>query len=283
MGRVLLWLLALAGAGAALFFWQRAEDLRGRLDGLVAQTQTTTAGVTGELNRLKEMEDALDGLDRAFARGLNGQDAIARALATITTSPDQAEARAALEARVAKLRDDLEPSAKQVRTMLLAVSPPPYRLDADKVTLDANTDFLARIDADPSYTRTPSGLRYKALKAVPAGLRPTAESEVSVHYKGTFIEGTEFDSSYKGGEPASFLLDQLIPGWTEGIALMREGETFEFVLPYQLAYGIAGRGGIPPRQTLVFQVELLKVLSNPAPEPEPTAVPGGVAPVTPTP
>lgn len=255
MRSALLWILTLVSIGAAIFFWRHAADLQGRLDGFVAQATATNA----DLARLKDIEGKVDGLDRGFARALNSQDALAADFGQLVTDPSQAGLRAAIEARLAKLKDDLEPPAKVVRDLLLAIEPPEYTLDRAKVTDEANAAFLARIDADPAYTRTASGLRYRAVKAVADGPRPAPGSEVTVHYKGTFIEGTEFDSSYKTNTPATFMLDKLIPGWTEGIPLMRQGETFEFVIPYRLAYGVAGRGPIPPRQTLVFQVELLQV------------------------
>ncbi|BCW90146.1 hypothetical protein sos41_33140 [Alphaproteobacteria bacterium SO-S41] len=263
MRSALLWILTLVSIGAAIFFWQHANDLQTRLDGFVTQASATNA----DLARLKDIEDKVDGLDRGFARGLNSQDALARDFAKLTTTPEQAELRAAIEARLAKLKVDLEPPAKVVRDLLLQIDPPGYTLDPAKISDEANAAFLAKIDADPTYTKTASGLRWRKVRTVESGPQPTPTSEVTVHYKGTFIEGTEFDSSYKGGEPATFTLDKLIPGWTEGIPLAKQGETIELILPYDLAYGVAGRGGIPPRQTLVFQVELLNIGPTPPPTP----------------
>jgi len=263
MRTVLLWVLTAVSIGAAVFFWQRTADLQGRLDGFIAQETASTA----DLKRLKDLEGKIDGLDRGFARGLNGQDALVRAFAELTTPPEQAERRAAFEARLERLKAELEPPAKVVRDLLLAIEPPDYTLDPNKVSDAANAAFMTAIDADPAYTKTASGLRYRKTKTVEAGSQPTADNEVTVHYKGTFIEGTEFDSSYKGGEPVTFPLGNLIPGWVEGIPLLKEGEVIDLILPYQLAYGVAGRGPIPPRQTLVFQVELLKI--GPAAPPPP--------------
>jgi FKBP-type peptidyl-prolyl cis-trans isomerase FkpA len=261
--RTLLVLIALAGIGAGVFFWRQSEDYRTRLEGLTADLTTANES----LAKAKAFEDEANALDRAFARGLNAQDAITREFAKLTTPPEQAELRASIEARLAKLKADLEPVAKNVRAKLLELEPPDYTLDASKITDEANAAFLARIDADPAYTKTASGLRYKPIKTVASGRQPTPANEVTVHYKGTFIEGTEFDSSYKRNEPATFPLGNLITGWVEGIPLMKIGETYEFVLPYDLAYGIAGRGSIPPRQTLVFQVELISVADAPPPPP----------------
>lgn len=219
-----------------------------------------------ESRKFAALEENAGQLERSFARALNAQDAMTRDFAALTTPADQAEARAAFEAKLEKLRADLEPGAKIARDFVLSLEPAEFTLDPSKVSDEANAAYLAKIDADAAYTKTASGLRYRLVKpAPPGGAQPTAENEVQVHYKGTFIEGTEFDSSYARGEPATFPLKGVIPGWTEGVALMKEGETYELVIPYQLAYGIAGRGPIPPRQTLVFQVELLKVLPPPPP------------------
>ena len=249
------WFVAFLAAIAVIFFWRQSADMQGRLDGALAHITAQN----GDLGRLKDLESHADDLDRAFARALNNQDAMVRDFAKLTTPPDQAEARAAFEGRLAKLAKDLQPAAKIARDFDLSVDPPDFKLDPAKVSDDANAAFLAKIDADPAYQKTADGLRYKPVKSVPGGAQPTADNEVTVHYRGTFIDGTEFDSSYKRNEPATFPLKGVIPGWTEGVPFMKEGETFEFVIPYQLAYGVAGRGAIPPRQTLVFQVELLKV------------------------
>ncbi|MGH1351840.1 MAG: FKBP-type peptidyl-prolyl cis-trans isomerase [Methyloligellaceae bacterium] len=107
---------------------------------------------------------------------------------------------------------------------------------------------------------TKSGLQYRVIKKG-TGKKPNADSYVDVHYKGTLIDGTEFDNSYKRGQPASFGLKQVILGWQEGLQLMKEGAKYELVIPYSLGYGLTGGGGgaIPPGATLVFEVELHKV------------------------
>ncbi len=106
---------------------------------------------------------------------------------------------------------------------------------------------------------TPSGLQYKVIEEG-VGTRPKATETVKVHYRGTLIDGTEFDSSYKRGEPISFGLNQVIAGWTEGLQLMKTGAKYELYIPYNLAYGERGAGGvIPPYAALIFEVELLEV------------------------
>lgn len=114
--------------------------------------------------------------------------------------------------------------------------------------------------ADSSYVRTPSGLKYAIIKEG-TGKKPSATDIVTVNYAGqlTDLDATEFDSSYKRGEPASFPLDGVIKGWTEGLQLMSEGAVYEFYIPADLAYGERGGGPVPPNAPLIFQVELIKV------------------------
>lgn len=109
------------------------------------------------------------------------------------------------------------------------------------------------------YTQTPSGLKYHVVKEG-TGAKPSATDMVKVHYEGTLLDGTIFDSSYMRGSPIDFPLDKLIPGWTEGVQLMKEGAVYEFYIPYNLAYGERGSGPIPPKQDLLFTIELLKVI-----------------------
>lgn len=107
---------------------------------------------------------------------------------------------------------------------------------------------------------TASGLQYKVLEKG-AGKKPKATDKVKCHYEGHFLDGSEFDSSYRRNQPAVFGLNQVIPGWTEGLQLMSEGAKYEFYIPYQLGYGEQGApGAIPPCATLVFTVELIEVL-----------------------
>lgn len=125
--------------------------------------------------------------------------------------------------------------------------------------------YLAWNGARRGWTTTETGLQYVRVgRANPAGRQPVAADTVKVHYRGTFIDGREFDSSYSRNEPTEFPLNRVIAGWTQGVALMREGETFDFVIPAELAYGNRWVGGdkIPPNSVLRFRVELLEV--NPA-------------------
>lgn len=119
--------------------------------------------------------------------------------------------------------------------------------------------FLAENGKKEGVITTKSGLQYKVLTEG-EGAAPSATDNVTVNYKGTTIDGNEFDSSYKRGTPATFPLNRVIPGWTEGLQLMKEGAKYQFYIPSDLAYGSRGAGrDIGPNSTLIFDVELIKV------------------------
>lgn len=124
--------------------------------------------------------------------------------------------------------------------------------------MEEGTKFLAENKTKQGVVTLPSGLQYLVLQAG-TGPKPKATDEVTVHYKGTLLNGKQFDSSYDRGEPISFPLNQVIPGWTEGVQLMPVGSKYRFFIPYQLAYGEKGAGqDIPPYSVLIFEVELIK-------------------------
>jgi FKBP-type peptidyl-prolyl cis-trans isomerase FklB len=122
----------------------------------------------------------------------------------------------------------------------------------------AGDTFLAENKKKEGVKTTASGLQYKILKEG-KGEKPKATDTVSTNYRGTLVDGTEFDSSYKGGEPASFPVNAVIPGWTEALQLMPVGSKWQLYIPSNLAYGDGGQGPIPPNSTLIFDVELLNI------------------------
>jgi FKBP-type peptidyl-prolyl cis-trans isomerase len=128
----------------------------------------------------------------------------------------------------------------------------------------AQAAYLAWNAARPGWTTTASGLQYRRLGPEGSGdVRPTRADRVRVHYQGTFIDGREFDSSWTRGEPAVFPVARVVPGFSEALTLMRPGETFEIVIPADLAYGDRWRGGdrIPPNSALKFRIQLIEISS----------------------
>jgi FKBP-type peptidyl-prolyl cis-trans isomerase len=127
------------------------------------------------------------------------------------------------------------------------------------IALAKGEKFLQDNAAKEGVVTTASGLQYKVITEG-TGKSPKATDTVLVHYAGTLINGTEFDSSYKRKEPIEFPLNRVIPGWTEGVQLMKEGAKYRFFIPSKLAYGPRGAGrDIGPNEALIFDVELLKV------------------------
>ena len=134
------------------------------------------------------------------------------------------------------------------------------RAEQGKAAKAEGEKFLAENGKKEGVVTLKSGLQYQVLKEG-NGKKPKATDQVKCHYEGTLINGQVFDSSYKRNEPAVFPLNQVIPGWTEGLQLMQEGAKYRFYIPYILAYGESGAGGsIPPFATLIFDVELLEVM-----------------------
>jgi FKBP-type peptidyl-prolyl cis-trans isomerase FklB len=137
--------------------------------------------------------------------------------------------------------------------------------------------FLAQNKSKPGVKTTASGLQYKMIKEG-NGLQPKATDTVTVNYEGKLVDGTVFDSSYKRGQPATFPLNQVIPGWTEGLQLMKVGGKYQLFVPASLGYGERAMGqDITPNSTLVFEIELLDVKpaaaasATPSPSPSPKA------------
>ena len=134
------------------------------------------------------------------------------------------------------------------------------RAEQGKAHKEAGEKYLAENSKKEGIVTLPSGLQYQVLKEG-NGKKPSTKDTVMCHYEGTLIDGTVFDSSYQRGEPATFPLQQVIAGWTEGLQLMQEGAKYRFFIPYRLAYGEGGAGAsIPPFAALIFDVELIQVV-----------------------
>ncbi|HBH7894622.1 TPA: FKBP-type peptidyl-prolyl cis-trans isomerase [Vibrio vulnificus] len=155
---------------------------------------------------------------------------------------NEEETRAALEALDKRVAETMQKKAAE-------------KAEAAK---KAGDEFRAEFEKQEGVVKTDTGLLYQVI--TPAeGERPKDTDTVQVHYKGTLTDGTQFDSSYDRGEPATFPLNRVIPGWTEGVQLMPVGSKFKFVIPPELAYGAQDTPSIPANSTLVFEVELLKI------------------------
>ncbi|MCC2606473.1 FKBP-type peptidyl-prolyl cis-trans isomerase [Planctobacterium marinum] len=152
-----------------------------------------------------------------------------------------------------KLIQALQAAAQQKQTEMAAVE--------GQKTLEEGQAYLAENKQREGVMETESGIQYEVLTEG-EGEKPSAEDTVKVHYHGTLIDGTVFDSSYDRGEPAVFPLNRVIKGWTEGVQLMNVGSKYRFHIPSELAYGSRATGKIKPNSTLVFDVELLSIESK---------------------
>lgn len=134
-----------------------------------------------------------------------------------------------------------------------------FREKASEENKKASEEYLAQNKDQEGVVTTDTGLQYKIIEEG-TGETPAATDTVQVHYRGTLADGTQFDSSYDRGEPATFPVTGVIPGWTEALQLMKVGDKWELFIPAELAYGTQGRPGIPPNSALHFEVELLDIV-----------------------
>ena len=159
------------------------------------------------------------------------------------------------EARMTK--DEADAVMRAFGQMAQAASQQKQQQEASK-NIAIGEAYLAENKTKEGVQVTPTGLQYKVIQEG-TGKQPTTEDEVTVHYTGTLIDGSVFDSSVQKGQPISFQVTGVIAGWTEGLQLMKEGAKYEFYIPSNLAYGPQGRPGIPGNSTLIFEVELIKI------------------------
>ncbi|PAU88511.1 peptidylprolyl isomerase [Pseudomonas sp. WN033] len=171
-----------------------------------------------------------------------------------------------IDAVVAGLRDafggqpsQVEEAALQAAFQALQEKMQAVAEQAAQAARQAGVDYLADNAKRDGVVTLASGLQYEVISEG-TGATPTASSTVQTHYEGTLISGEVFDSSYKRGQPAEFPVGGVIAGWTEALQLMKEGAKWRLYIPSELAYGARAAGSIPPHSTLVFDIELLKVL-----------------------
>merc|ERR1719278_2450758 len=143
--------------------------------------------------------------------------------------------------------------------VLVAIALSLFLADLACATNAEGKKFLEEKAAEEGVITLPSGLLYKVLKKGEGKHHPTKDSPCDCHYSGTLIDGTEFDSSFKRGKPATFAPNGVIKGWTEAMQLMREGDHWELYISHDLAYGYGSSGPIPGGSTLIFELQLLKV------------------------
>lgn len=187
----------------------------------------------GESIKATGMEPDLDAVMRGLRDALEGNDY------AVTQ-----EQRQAFGARIQQMQRDAAQKAREEIAMTNAT---------------AAQEFLAENAQRDTVLTTDSGLQYEVM-AEGEGEHPSATDTVTVHYAGTLLDGTEFDSSYKRGQPISFALNRVIPGWTEGVQLMKPGAKYKLFIPPELGYGERGAPGvIPPNSALIFEVELISI------------------------
>ena len=204
---------------------------------LESQDQRISYGIALNMGRRMKAEGVPLDAD-AFAQGI--RDAISGAEAQMTDEEINAEMMAMQEKMQAEQEAEMQAAASG--------------------NLEVGQAFLAENASADGVQVTESGLQYRVVKAG-TGAKPTSADSVEWHYEGRLINGTVFDSSYSRGQPVTFGVTQVIPGWTEALQLMSEGAEYELTIPSELAYGAGGAGGaIGPNEVLIFKVELLSVV-----------------------
>jgi len=153
--------------------------------------------------------------------------------------------------------DEIRTVVTELQKRIAAARQKENKALADKNLAEART-FLEENKKKEGVITLPSGLQYKVLTEG-SGKTPKATDSVTVHYRGTLVDGKEFDSSHKRGQPTTFEVGKVIRGWTEALQLMKEGSKWQLFIPSALGYGDRGAGPVPPNSTLIFEVELLAV------------------------
>ena len=233
----------------------------------VAKTQETTIGEQTSA----EPKGTLDKTDQmaqiAYAMGANSGVFLARNLPEFEKWGLQVDSELIKLGFLESLEDKSQMDDQEIQTVLMAFQEQIKTKLAEieqkqaKVTSEANKLFLDANAAKEGVATTESGIQYRIIEAG-TGTNPLATDTVKVHYRGTLVDGTEFDSSFSRNEPATFGLNGVIPGWTEGLQLVKEGGKIELVLPPELAYGERATPTIPANSVLVFEVQLLEIIKT---------------------
>lgn len=215
----------------------------------------------------QELDFGKESVREAYSVGVNiGRGLVTQGIEDI----DQTALLKGLSDAVAQKETSM--TQDEMQTTLVALSRKIQDIQSKKRKKEAaenakkGAEFLASNKKRPEVLTTNTGLQYEIIKSG-AGASPKPTDKVSVHYKGTLIDGTEFDSSYKRNKPSAFPVNRVIKGWTEGLQLMSPGSKFKFYIPSDLAYGQNGSRSIPPNSALIFEVELLEVMASKPPTP----------------
>lgn len=206
-----------------------------------------------------DLESNIDSVSYAFGF-LNGQQLSQQGMSDLDPELFAKGMQQAMNEDSSQINKDTLRSLLQSYQMKAQAKAQRQRAAEAQENKEAGKKFLAENKTKEGVQTTESGLQYKVLEEG-SGESPSAEDTVTVNYKGTLLNGEVFDSSYERGQPADIPLNRVIPGWTEGIQLMKEGGKYKFWIPGDLAYGPNPRPGGPigPNETLIFEVELIKV------------------------
>ncbi len=224
-----------------------AEGAAGKVEGLPTEKQQISYMIGMDIGKsLKPMKDEVD--MATLQRAINDVFADKKPLL------NDEQAMKVMQAFATKMQ------AKQQEEMAKKQA---EMAEQGKKNLEAGTKFFAENGKKPGVTTTASGLQYQIVTAG-KGPKPKADDSVKVHYTGTLLDGTKFDSSIERNEPAQFVLNSVVPGWTEALQLMPVGSKYKLWIPASLGYGEQGTPGgpIPPNATLVFDVELIEIVKQ---------------------
>jgi len=239
---------------------------------VVAVSFAVTAFAEDKPPQLKDLKDKA-----SYAIGLNVGFNLKRQNIDLNQDAFVAGMKDAVSGRKPLLTED------QVRETMVAFEKDMQmkKIEAGQKNAAEAQKFLSDNKSKEGVKATESGLQYKVLKDG-SGAQPKSTDTVTVNYRGTLTDGTEFDSSYKRGQPATFPVSGVIKGWTEALQLMKTGSKYQLFIPPDLGYGPSGQGAIPPNAILIFEVELLDVKAPEAPNPSaggafsaPKATPSG--------